>query len=92
MEIFIIAAILLGIGLLLYSKLAMVEERLKRQEKLLERLLKNEQIETPVSEEVLALLRKGKEVQAVKEARERFGFSLLEAKQYVDQLKDKTTK
>ncbi|MCG3087290.1 hypothetical protein [Sporosarcina cyprini] len=92
MIIILIVVILLGIALMFYSKLAMVEERVKRQDRLLERLLKHMEIETPVSEEVLALLRKGKEVQAVKEARERFGFSLLEAKQYVDQLKDKTTK
>lgn len=92
MIIILIVVILLGIALMFYSKLAMVEERVKRQDRLLERLLKHMEIETPVSEEVLALLRKGKEVQAVKEARERFGLSLLEAKQYVDQLKDKASK
>ncbi|QTD40089.1 hypothetical protein [Sporosarcina sp. Te-1] len=92
MGMLIIAASILGIGMLIYSKLMMIEERVKRQEKLLERLMKHEQIETPVSDEVLALVRKGKEVQAVKEARERFGFSLLEAKQYVDQLRNETNK
>ncbi|MBB4824717.1 ribosomal protein L7/L12 [Sporosarcina luteola] len=92
MDPLFISALVLGIGLLLYSKLAMIEGRIKRQEKLLERLLKHEQFETPISDEVLGLVRKEKEVQAVKEARERFGFSLLEAKQYVDQLKNETTK
>jgi len=92
MGVLFIAMFLLGIGLLFYSKLAMIEERVKRQDRLLERLLKHMEIETPVSEEVLALLRKGKEVQAVKEARERFGLSLLEAKQYVDQIKENRLK
>ena len=88
METLLLATLVLGIGLLLYSKMAMIEERIKRHEKLLERLTSQMKIEdTTVPDEVLIPLREGKDVQAVKAARERFGYSLLEAKQYVDGVK-----
>jgi ribosomal protein L7/L12 len=41
----------------------------------------------PINDELKQLLKEGSDVKAVKRAREVFGLSLLEAKQYIDQLK-----
>ncbi len=43
--------------------------------------------ENPINTELRQLLNGGNDVKAVKRAREALGFSLLEAKQYVDSLK-----
>lgn len=43
--------------------------------------------ENPINEDLRSLLKEGKDVQAVKLARETLGLSLLEGKQYVDALK-----
>lgn len=45
--------------------------------------------ENPINDRLRELLKEGKDVQAVKEAREAMGLSLIEAKQYVDELKRK---
>ena len=42
--------------------------------------------EHPINDELRKMLEEGKEVKAVKEARQVLGLSLLEAKQYVDKL------
>jgi ribosomal protein L7/L12 len=44
------------------------------------------QYEEEVKDELKQLVKDGENVKAVKKAREHFGFSLLEAKQYVDSL------
>lgn len=43
--------------------------------------------ENPINEDLRGLIQEGKDVQAVKLARETLGLSLLEGKQYVDVLK-----
>ncbi|RKQ34663.1 hypothetical protein [Oceanobacillus halophilus] len=43
--------------------------------------------ENPIDDELHILLKEGKDVKAVKVAREKMGLSLLEGKQYVDKLK-----
>ena len=42
--------------------------------------------EHPINDELRKMLKEGKEVKAIKEARQLFGLSLVEAKQYVDKL------
>lgn len=42
--------------------------------------------EPAINDELRRLVKEGKSVEAIKEARKAFGFSLLEAKQYVDAL------
>ena len=43
-------------------------------------------VEPAINDELRKLMAQGKTVEAVKEARQAFGLSLLEAKQYVDSL------
>ncbi|RKL67223.1 hypothetical protein CR203_11990 [Salipaludibacillus neizhouensis] len=51
--------------------------------------LKNQTVmsENPVDEELRELIEEGKDVKAVKKARETLGLSLLEGKRYIDKLK-----
>ncbi|WP_245732851.1 hypothetical protein [Salinibacillus kushneri] len=44
--------------------------------------------ENPIDEELRELIKEGKEVKAVKKARETLGLSLIEGKEYIDQLKE----
>lgn len=46
-------------------------------------------IESPIEDELLLLLKQGQDVQAVKRVREVMGLSLLDAKRYIDTLKEK---
>jgi ribosomal protein L7/L12 len=89
---FIIMGAILAAGFLIYSAM---NERFKAMEKQLavmretiESLKIGEATEEPrVNAELRALLDQGKDVQAVKTAREHLGLSLLDAKNYVDSLK-----
>ncbi|WP_239984622.1 hypothetical protein [Lentibacillus sediminis] len=64
-----------------------LEARLKRTEFQLERIAEKVGVrEHPVNERLRQLKEEGKNVEAVKEAREQFGYSLVEAKKYVDEL------
>lgn len=75
-----ISLVSLVVCLSVYNKVSAMEARIKTM-----------QVSLPphlVQNEVLQLVRKGKEVAAVKKAREALGLSLLEAKQYVDALKE----
>ncbi|UKS57745.1 hypothetical protein [Exiguobacterium acetylicum] len=62
------------------KKLQRIEEHLGLNEVSLE--------EAALQVELVQLLKEGKMVEAVKRVRESLGFSLLEAKQYVDHLKE----
>ncbi|HFK1461082.1 hypothetical protein PDQ36_13980 [Bacillus cereus] len=75
------------------EKLATIEKkndaRLKRIEDRLQLITKEMRIverEPEINKELRQLVEEGKKVTAVKRVREAFGFSLLEAKQYVDKL------
>lgn len=65
--------------------------RIKRLKAKLDRLVKQLNVSTKPNEELHHELRKllneGYDIKAVKKVREALGFSLLEAKQYVDALK-----
>ncbi|EIM07763.1 hypothetical protein A1A1_03972 [Planococcus antarcticus DSM 14505] len=61
------------------------EKRVRHVEKLLKQTTQGIDLaERDVDEVLLELLQKGKTVEAVKRTRQEFGWSLLEAKQYVD--------
>ncbi|QWG59590.1 hypothetical protein [Bacillus mycoides] len=65
------------------------DARLKRMEDRLQLITKEMGIidrEPEINKELRQLMEEGKTVTAVKRVREVFGFSLLEAKQYVDKL------
>ncbi len=66
-----------------------LEKRVRQLEKQLTQIQQGEEWKEPdVNDELRELLQKGKKVEAVKRTREEFGWSLLEAKQYVDKLQE----
>lgn len=84
---YIILGVLFVIIFMLYDKLTKLEMRFKRMKATLDQIeLQVEVPEHPINDELRILLKEGKDVQAVKKAREVLGLSLLEAKQYVDAL------
>ncbi|MEK3797052.1 hypothetical protein MHI18_02165 [Peribacillus sp. FSL H8-0477] len=84
---YLILGILFVIIFMLYDKLTKLEMRFKRMKAALDQIaLQVEVPEHPINDELRILLKEGKDVQAVKKAREVLGLSLLEAKQYVDAL------
>ncbi|PEE40848.1 hypothetical protein [Bacillus pseudomycoides] len=65
------------------------DARLKRMETRLELITKQmgiREVEPEINNELRQLVKDGKTITAVKKAREAFGYSLLEAKEYVDSL------
>ncbi|WP_228548415.1 hypothetical protein [Sporosarcina obsidiansis] len=88
MSTILLVAVLVLFGYMILSKLDSIERRLARQQSILDQLTQDFP-EPPANDEIRSLILEGESVQAVKLARELFGFSLLEAKQYVDRLKEK---
>ncbi len=79
-------------GYLLYTasekRIKALEKRVREVEKQLIQTQQGEEWKEPeMNNELRELLRKGEMVKAVKRTREEFGWSLVEAKQYVDALK-----
>lgn len=69
------------------NKLNILKARVKSMEITLNQVANHVDMpEHPVNEELRQLVKEGKEVKAVKKAREVFGFSLIEGKKYVDSL------
>lgn len=69
------------------NKLNILKARVKSMEITLNQVANHVDMpEHPVNEELRLLVKEGKEVKAVKKAREVFGFSLIEGKKYVDSL------
>ena len=69
------------------SKLNSLETQIKSMKFTLDQVAKQVDVpEHPINEKLRRLLKEGKGVQAVKEARQVLGLSLLEEKQYVDDL------
>jgi len=65
-----------------------LSSRLKEMQSMLKRLTTQTITpDHPINDELKQLLKEGSDVKAVKRAREVLGLSLLEAKQYIDQLK-----
>ncbi|MFF1993890.1 hypothetical protein ACFVWC_22075 [Bacillus mycoides] len=93
MEFWIVIPIAAFGFMYLAEKLNKVEKktdtRLKRMEDRLQLISKEMGIvdrEPEINKELRQLVEEGKTVTAIKRVREAFGFSLLEAKQYVDKL------
>ncbi|EDZ53233.1 TPA: hypothetical protein QC285_006055 [Bacillus cereus] len=93
MEFWMVILILAFGFIYIAEKLARIEKkndaRLKRIEDRLQLITKEMGIverEPEINKELRQLVEEGKKVTAVKRVREAFGFSLLEAKQYVDKL------
>ncbi|WP_156574747.1 hypothetical protein [Bacillus luti] len=98
MEFWIIIPIAIFGFIYIVEKLNRIEKkndaRLKRMEDKLQLITKEMGIverepeinKAEINKELRQLMEEGKKVKAVKRVREAFGFSLLEAKQYVDKL------
>lgn len=89
MEITYIGIIVLVVVYLfiVVNKLNILKARVKSMEITLNQVANHVDMpEHPVNEELRQLVKEGKEVKAVKKAREVFGFSLIEGKKYVDSL------
>ncbi len=70
------------------KRIKALESRIRHVEKQLKQTMQGMELAEPdVNEELRELLEKGKMIEAVKRTRQEFGWSLLEAKQYVDDLK-----
>ena len=81
-----LAGFLIVLGL--YSKIVTLEKQLKAVKFQLKRIMDGVDIPPhPVDDKVRSLLIQGKEIEAIKEVRIALGLSLVEAKQYVDNLK-----
>jgi ribosomal protein L7/L12 len=85
---YIFGALALLIIVYLFSKIIHLENRMKNMQYTLYQLTQQAGIEEfPINNELRDLIEEGKEVQAVKRARETLGLSLIEGKRYVDALK-----
>ncbi|MDC3414752.1 hypothetical protein [Terrihalobacillus insolitus] len=83
---FIDVVLIVGI-IYLIIRVGKLEGRIKGMKYSLDQLAnKIEVAENPIDDDLRKLLKEGKDVQAVKVAREMLGLSLVEAKQYVDDL------
>jgi biotin operon repressor len=88
MEINIVIVLLALICIYLLSTVIGLNSRVKGLEYRLEQMSKQMDIpEMPINNEVRHLIKEGNDVKAVKKVRETLGYSLIEAKQYVDALK-----
>lgn len=93
MEYSAIALVLIA-GLLVYNEITALKKVIKKQEKRLNQLAKltghenlsSHWVSDELKEQIVALKRDGKNVEAVKKVREHTQMDLLEAKQYVDTL------
>lgn len=75
--------------LLLQERFKALEVRMKHMAKRLGQLEAEANLEEPaINEELRRLIAEGQEVRAIKAARVAFGYSLIEAKHYIDGLKE----
>ncbi|AKG74150.1 hypothetical protein [Salinicoccus halodurans] len=90
---------LLSVGLVmafiilaLYLKVNDLEKRIKTMKRTLDQLAKQSDMpENPINNELRKLIKEGKDIKAIKKAREALGLSLLEGKEYIDELKNNPT-
>lgn len=76
----------------LFIKIISLQQRVQRAETRIAQMTKQlpePPLESPIEGELLLLLKQGQDVQAVKRVREVMSFSLLDAKRYIDTLKEK---
>lgn len=73
----------------LNQQIQALEVRMKQMSKRIEQLEAEVVLEEPaINEELRRLIAEGQEIRAIKAARVAFGYSLIEAKQYIDGLKE----
>lgn len=83
-----ISLLIVCIVISLLSKVDKLEGRLKSMQYTLAQLANTSGVaENPINEDLRKLIKDGKDIKAIKEAREALGLSLVEGKEYVDQLK-----
>jgi len=86
----LLSLIALIVCLSVYNKVSALEARIKAMQFPRPQEFPTAQAEGPTSylgqDEVIRLIHEGKKVEAIKKSRELYGMSLLEAKQYVDDL------
>lgn len=92
MEFNLIEMITLGITLFLISAVFRLEQRVKALDYKVEQLsadtdMSDKDLYQELNQELKVLIHQGKEVKAVKRVRETKRLSLIEAKQYIDNLK-----
>jgi len=76
----------------LLSKVNKLEGRIKGMQYTLDQVANQSEIaENPINDELRELIHDGEDVKAVKKARETLGLSLIEGKEYIDQLKSDHT-
>ncbi|NMO97822.1 hypothetical protein [Paenibacillus lemnae] len=86
MEWFWLVAFL--IGFLILNRLTHVDQKLNYQRRKLDQIASHLGItDHELEQRLIQLIQGHQEIQAVKEAREALGLSLLEGKQYIDKLK-----
>ncbi len=78
-----------AVYLLLSQQIQTLEVRMKHMSQRIEQLEAEVTLEEPaINDELRRLIAEGQEIRAVKAARVAFGYSLIEAKQYIDGLKE----
>ncbi len=85
-QILITLTFLLVLFLLL--KVITLETRLKGMKYTLEKLAEHSNVEDPINNYLRDLIKEGNDVLAVKRARDHLGLSLIEAKNYIENLKE----
>lgn len=88
MAFHIIEILILIIVLYLFATVIKIDGRIKGMKYSLDQISKGIDIpENPIDPEIKRLINEGNDVKAIKRSRELFGLTLLEGKQYVDDLK-----
>jgi len=88
MGITIIDVVFFIIVIYLLTKISKLEHRIKAMQKTIDQLSSKVKLPEPaINKELRQLIKDGKDVEAVRQARNEFGLSLVEGKQYVDKLK-----
>ncbi|WP_017549010.1 hypothetical protein [Salinicoccus carnicancri] len=73
----------------MHSRVTRLEQRMKSMQQTLDHLTDQTEIpENPINDELRKLIEEGDDIKAVKKARETLGLSLLEGKEYIDELKN----
>jgi uncharacterized protein YoxC len=88
MGITIIDVVFFIIVIYLLTKISKLEHRIKAMQNTIDQLTTKVKLPEPaINKELRQLIKDGKDVEAVRQARNEFGLSLVEGKQYVDKLK-----
>lgn len=88
MGITIIDVVFFVIVIYLLTKISKMEHRILAMQKTIDQLTSKVKLPEPaINKELRQLIKDGKDVEAIRQARNEFGLSLVEGKQYVDKLK-----